>query len=256
MSLPIESKLNFLLQNWPKGTVVVDSWLKKMGVYKQLKQKYIRSKWLKSIGRGAVSRVGDSIDWKGGLYAIQTQMSTAIHIGGKTALEMQGEGHFIKFSETSIFLYSSKNARLPSWFLHYPWGVKIHFNNARFLKSESGIRTIPVGDFELNISVAERAILEVLYQVPMHQSIEESYYLMEGMIGLRPDLVQNLLEACTSIKVKRLFLCLAEKLNLPWFSRLNLQKINLGQGKRSIIKNGILDKKYFITIPRSLAEHD
>lgn len=71
------------------------------------------------------------------------------------------------------------------------------------------------------------------------------------MNNLRPKLVQDLLEICSSIKVKRLFLCLAERIGHEWFHYLDLTKIDLGRGKRSIVKGGRYDSKYQITIPRA-----
>ncbi|MEI8027683.1 MAG: type IV toxin-antitoxin system AbiEi family antitoxin domain-containing protein [Pseudomonadota bacterium] len=50
--------------------------------------------------------------------------------------------------------------------------------------------------------------------------------------------------------MKGLFLHLAEKINHPWFKKLNLEKIDLGSGKRVIFENGVLDKKYNITVPK------
>ena len=76
---------------------------------------------------------------------------------------------------------------------------------------------------------------------------------MEGLNNLRPDLVQNLLENCSSIKVKRLFLYLAEKASHGWVQHIKLDKIDLGSGKRSIVKNGVYNSKYKITVPTELA---
>ena len=55
-------------------------------------------------------------------------------------------------------------------------------------------------------------------------------------------------DICNSIKVKRLFLYMAENILHEWFDYLNLNKINLGSGKRVISKGGKLDKKYNIVI--------
>ncbi|HEX9971507.1 MAG TPA: type IV toxin-antitoxin system AbiEi family antitoxin domain-containing protein, partial [bacterium] len=76
----------------------------------------------------------------------------------------------------------------------------------------------------------------------------EASHLMENLATLRPQLVQQLLEQCNSIKVKRLFLYFAEKHDHEWFNHLNKNKINLGSGKRVVVKNGKLDKKYQITV--------
>ena len=59
--------------------------------------------------------------------------------------------------------------------------------------------------FNIKISTPERAILECLYLTPKLIDLVECYHLMEGLSNLRPNLVQELLETCRSIKVKRLF---------------------------------------------------
>jgi tRNA-binding EMAP/Myf-like protein len=43
---------------------------------------------------------------------------------------------------------------------------------------------------------------------------------------------------------------IAEKSNHPWAEKIDLSDVNFGQGKRQIIQNGVLDKKYLITVPR------
>ena len=52
--------------------------------------------------------------------------------------------------------------------------------------------------------------------------------------------------------MKRLFLYLSEKANHSWLEDLDLDKLDLGKGKREIMKEGILDKKYLITVHKSL----
>ncbi|WP_373691333.1 type IV toxin-antitoxin system AbiEi family antitoxin domain-containing protein [Endozoicomonas sp. YOMI1] len=39
----------------------------------------------------------------------------------------------------------------------------------------------------------------------------------------------------------------------PWFSRLNTDSYELGSGKRVIAERGTLNRKYLITIPRSMS---
>ena len=94
----------------------------------------------------------------------------------------------------------------------------------------------------------------MLYHVPTKVSFEEATLITENMISLRPGLVQNLLESCNSIKVKRLFMYLVEKHEHTWVQKVDLSNVYFGEGKRSIVKNGKLDKKYNITIPVVLNE--
>ena len=69
---------------------------------------------------------------------------------------------------------------------------------------------------------------------------------------MNPIIFQHLLEECTHVKTKRLFLFLANKLNFSWFDQLNIKNIYLGSGPLQIYKKGKLDKKYFITYPEYL----
>ena len=57
------------------------------------------------------------------------------------------------------------------------------------------------------------------------------------------------------MKVKRIFLYISEKLNLLFVDKLNLKNIDLGSGKRVVVKGGALDKKYNITVDREVEEN-
>jgi len=72
---------------------------------------------------------------------------------------------------------------------------------------------------------------------------------MEGLTTLRPSLLQQLLEACSSIKVKRVFLYLAREAGHAWYGRLDKTRFDLGKGKRMIVRGGRLDAEFMITVP-------
>lgn len=254
MDLPKEGKINLLLKHWPKNAIATTQWLKQEGISKQLKRRYEQYQWIQSIGTGAVIRSGDNVDWYGGVYALQQQLKKLIHIGGKTALEMQGLGHFVRFKEADVYLYGPNSEKLPKWFLDYDWGLIIHYISSSFLPLKLGLEEEKRGDLTLIISSPERAILEVLKRIPSSQGFEEASLLMENLSRMRPYLIQGLLEGCSSIKVKRLFLFIADHLNHSWMKDLQLEKIDLGIGKREIIKNGHLDSKYQITVPKNYKE--
>lgn len=114
--------------------------------------------------------------------------------------------------------------------------------------SSSYVKPLEVNIPSPKISEPERAILEAIYLTPNKTTLRNVYQILELMTTLRPQLLQQLLENCSSIKVKRLFLYMAEKTGHEWFNYLNLSKINLGSGKRVITKGGKLDKKYNIVI--------
>jgi len=117
-----------------------------------------------------------------------------------------------------------------------------------------GVNTIEVDGYELIVSSPERAIMECLYMPSASSSLLDIYYIMEGMTTLRPKLVQSLLESCTSLKVKRLFLYMAEKANRPWYKAVKTDRVNYGTSRLMITPTGKYIKKYNMTISKDLAE--
>ena len=106
------------------------------------------------------------------------------------------------------------------------------------------------------MTVPERAVLEVIYDIPDQQSLDEAHYLIEGLTSLRPSLLQPLLEGCRSVKVKRLFLYMAEVHNHAWLRHINESGIDLGSGKREIVKGGKLNEKYNIVVTDPVREQE
>jgi hypothetical protein len=65
------------------------------------------------------------------------------------------------------------------------------------------------------VSVPERALLETLAEVGIHQGVEESRNLMEGVRSLRPEVLGLLLQHCRRVKAARLCVLWSEDLQLP-----------------------------------------
>lgn len=248
------SKLNRLLTAWSQGTVAVSRWLEAQGGYQQLVHEYEKSGWIRRIGQGAYVRAGDTVDWTGGLHALQEQMKLPVHVGAKTALQLQGYAHFLPLGKDgTVSLFGAPGTRLPAWFRQHDWGVELRYSTTKLFADDpdAGLTKKEQGKFAITVSAPERAIMEVLYLVPAEESFEEAGLLMEGLTTLRPRLVQSLLEQCRSVKVKRLFMFLAEACNHAWVKKLDLSKVDFGKGKRMIVKGGRLDTKYNITVPDS-----
>lgn len=256
MSLENGIKINKLLKDWPIGTVFLSSWLTDNGISSQLLNRYKKSKWLESIGNGAVIRSGDDVDYHGGIYALQNQAELTVHVGGRTALALQGRAHYIDMAAGRAVLFGAKKESLPAWFKDKDWETKIEYYTTSFLPADMGLVNLERKNFSVKISSPARAILECLYLAPKHQEFFECYELMEGLNNLRPKSVQELLENCSSIKVKRLFLYMTEKLKHPWLEFVDLSKVDLGSGKRSLAKNGVYIDKYKITVPKEFEKND
>lgn len=256
MSLENETKINKLLKEWPVGTAYLSSWLVDHGVSNQLLNRYKKSNWLAPLGAGAAKRAGDKVDYLGGLYALQTQADLSVHVGGRTALSLMGRGHYVDFSGGRTVLFGGAKEKLPMWFRKNDWETRIDYYATSFLPENMGLVDLERPGFTVKVSSAARAILECLYLTPQHQEFYECYELMEGMSDLRPKTVQELLENCSSVKVKRLFLYLAEKLKHDWLEFVDLSKVDLGSGARSLVKNGVYIDKYKITVPKEFEKND
>lgn len=275
--------------NWPKGTIATYDWLEGQGVYRQLADTYVNSGWLERVGRGAFKRAGEEVNWTGALYAMQTQLKLSLHAAGKTALQLQGYAHYLPLgfasragaasgtkhasvsgsasgarsasvsragseSEAAVILFCNSNEKLPAWFKQYQWQIKVRFTATNLFgdKNSPGLTGFDEGDYSIKISSAERAMLEVCYAVPDKESFEEAGHLMEGLTTLRPNLVQELLEKCSSVKTKRLFMYFAEEYSHAWLKKLHLSKVDFGKGNRSLCTDGQYNKKYQLVVPRKV----
>lgn len=255
MSTNKGTKINQLLSTFPGERVFISSWLVGIGYSLDLQKRYKQSGWLESIGHGALIRSGDQVTVEDGIRSLQFQLGMTIHPGGKSALSMQGKAHYLEFSRSKLDIFGATKEKLPSWFIKHNWGLTIRYHSSSFLPPKVGLTTVEAGRQELGVSNPARAMMECLYLAPEKQELIECYEMMESLNALNPKQVQSLLEKCRSIKVKRLFLFMAEKADHGWVKYLNLKNIDLGRGKRSLIRGGVYNQKYMITLPRALEEH-
>lgn len=255
MSTDNRTKINQLLQSQPYGAVFASSWLTSQGYSPELQKRYKNSNWLVSIGTGAMKRNGDEVRIDGGLYALQEQLKLSVHIGGTSALSRLGRSQYLELDSNQIHLFGSAEENLPKWFREYEWGLLVNYHASSFLPPALGMTELTSGNLSLMVSSPIRAILECLYLAPSEMSYIECYELLEGMSNVRPATVQQLLEVCTSVKVKRMFLFLAEKAGHSWMKHLVKEKISLGTGKRSLVKAGVYVPAYQITVPKELMDN-
>lgn len=255
MGIEKQAKINQLLTSTPSGVVLQSNWLNEKGYSPALQQRYRNSNWLVSIGKGAMIRTGDKVGYEGAIYSLQKHSGLTIHPAGRTALTLLGKAHYLELSSKKAIVFGGQGEMLPSWFQNHDWGVNVEYHPTSFLPSELGLVEVELKSFTIKVSSAVRAVMECLYLAPEKQELMECYELMEGLNNLRPNKVQELLEKCESVKVKRLFIYMAEKVGHDWFKYLDMKHVDLGKGKRSIVKNGVYVPKYLITVPKELEEY-
>lgn len=252
MSISGSEKLRLLLSQWEPRTIETTPHLKALGITPQHAQKYVASHWLERVGPGAFKRPNETLAWTGALHSLQKQLGLQVHVGGPTALEADGFNHYARMGANTAYLYSSPAISLPAWFTSRDLRDAVVHVQTKLLPPELGLTDTPIDGFTLTGSTPERAILELLYLTPQRFDLVEAFQILEGLRTLRPKLMQSLLEACTSIKVVRLFLYMAERAQLPVMSHLDSSQVNLGSGDRTLAEGGAYVAKYQLILPREL----
>ncbi len=247
-----KNKIKRLVAQWPRGTAHTSSFLHAAGYGYDLLAKYKKNGWIISVGRGAWRLNGDKVDWPGAVYAVQKELELPIHVGGKTVIEERGHGHYGVMGRKKCCLFAPKGTRLPGWFASHDWGIELQYAATDLFSSDlkETLLDQTFGQISCNASTLERAVFEMLYFIPARQGFDEAQKIMDGLLTLRPKLIQVLLENCRSVKVKRVFMVLAEEAKAPWLEDLDLDKIDFGRGDRQFVRDGVWNKKYQLTVPR------
>lgn len=270
MAKQTQASINRLAKHLPEGLLVDAAWLSEQGYSTSLRSQYVATGWLEQPARRVYQWPRGELSWQQIVISLQTLLARDLVVGGRTALEMHGFAHYLPRSTTAIFLYGPE--RPPTWLKSLQAGIDFHFRKDQRLFTQfrastaphalqapatvgerrlDGIVAVPWGQWNwpLTISSPERAILELLDELPERESFHRADMLMEGMGTLSPNRMQALLADCHSIKVKRLFLFFAERHQHPWLKRLDRGKLDLGRGKRMLVRGGRYDAKHMITVP-------
>lgn len=251
MNLQNDIKIKQLYQMLPEGVVAPASWLAEQGYSMQLLYQYTKSGWLKKTSRGSYIRGDSKPSWQGAVLGLQKLSHEPFHIGGVTSLNLQGYAHYLPLNNSQIiYLYGTQ--KLPAWFKNIKLEQEFYIMKKPYFKT-IGLKSIPSNtkDWEMVISSPERAIMELLYQVkPDGLSFEFAAEIFEGLTTLRPSLINELLGMCENIRVKRLFLFLTSYFNHPWAKHIKKESLELGTGRMQIVKNGVFDNEFLITVPK------
>lgn len=245
-----------LEQLLPDGLLVDRKWLKANGFERPAVDYYLRAGVLVAVARGVYRRPGPPLKWQHVVYSLQ-EMGHGFHIGGLTALEMQGFAHYLPVSGKSrIWLYG--NEKLPSWVNMLDMGCDFLAGKQSLFEQlpSALLTTLPFGhwDWPLNCARPELALLELLSTVNDADDFEPVDKIFESAATLSPNVLMQALVSCRQVKAKRLFMWLAERHGHAWFRKLDQAKMDLGSGKRMLVKGGRLVPKYQITVPREMVD--
>lgn len=248
-------KLKNLLNAWPEGAVFATSWMNQNGYSNQLLSAYKRNGWVVPVGTGAVVRSGSTPTLAGAMYALQSQLGFTGHFGGKTALGLHGQLHDVPMGIVPVQVFYPSAEKLPKWFTSYEWESPLDLKKVSLFTDETvGLTDYVSRTLKTKISSQARAMLELLHVAETDDDLRECFELMQGLKSFRPKSVQELLEKCTSIKAKRLFMYFAEQAKHFWIGKIDKSQVNIGTGKR-VFASG--DKKYvgsyLMSVPKTLS---
>jgi hypothetical protein len=221
MALTTRHKLNKSLQSaFPRGTPFDHQELTKLGVSSALAHHYLKSGWLARLGRGVFMFPNDTLRRDDCLKFLSRRVKS-FHVGGKTALAWRGVRHNLPAREP-LSLWGEGKTRFPEWFQKlFPACYTTRNPFSSKLPKSFGLQPLPETPDGVLVSVPERALLEMLSEVGVHQGIEEARNIMEGSRSLRPEVLTTLVKNCRRVKVVRFCVSWAEELNLPWAGGLN-----------------------------------
>lgn len=258
-------KLN-QLQQLPGHVLVDAAWLERHGYSSSLRSQYVKSGWLTQVAPRVYQRGEEPLTWQQVVLSVQTFMGYPLTVGGRTALDELGFSHYLG-GRPEVHLYGPQ--RPPGWLGKLELDTKfLWHNSARLFPDEPEDPFAPPpsedimpGNFmlgpkgvtwPLRLSSPERALLELLDELPDRESFHQIDALVEGLVNLSPTRLQFLLDHCRSVKVKRLFFFFADRHRHAWRARLDPADFDLGAGKRVLVEGGRLSKEYNITVPEDL----
>ncbi len=251
------TKIQQILESHPNSKILFGEWLSSQGLDAKSQYAYMKRRWLSRLSKGVYVLQGTSPTLINTIAAYNAQLSKKCIVGAYTAMELRGYSHYLSMGKPNAFLFTTKEEKLPSWLLQNEWDMTIKYMTTSFLGNDlKGVELLDVNGDTLLVSSPERAILECLKLPEAASSLMDIYYIMESLTTLRPKLVQSLLESCTSQKVRRLFIYMAEKAGHTWFKALKLEKLPIGPCRYMIVPTGKYISKYNMTIPKELAEYE
>ena len=261
-------QLKPLLDTVPPGFMVDTPWLRGRGIDPKSIHGYVARGWLERVVRGVYRRPlpkgaesGAEEPWVIPLLSLQRLMKCPVHLGGESALDMFGHVHHLSLGGKPRVHF---HGEVPSWLKRLPIRTEIVTRRRTLFgdvtlgiddahpRVEETRPMVDVWRWPIRTSTPERAILEALEELPRNTTFGNIDLVFEGLVSLRPGQLSELLKACRSVKVKRLFLVFADRHQHAWRKHLDTSGIDFGSGPRALVEGGRIHPTYRIYVPEAL----
>lgn len=254
-------KLKSMLEAIPPGFMVDSPWLERQGVSRFLARKYVDNGWLERVNRGVFRRPTPQtsstkiLDWETCLLSVQHIMHYNVHVGGATALAQHGYAHYLHMGRNApVWIYGTD---MPGWIKKLSLNAPLVIRSTSLFadpalgltRDERDNRDILPRNWRLRASAPERAVMEMMDELPNHEAFHNLDMAFESLTTLRPKVLSTLLHSCKKIKVTRLFFVFADRHNHAWRKRLDPEEFNLGSGDRALVRGGRMHPRYRIMVP-------
>ena len=254
--------LKMILNTVPAGFLVDAAWLTAKGVAYESLRDYVNRGWLERVSRGVFRRPApnasatNTIDWRTCILSAQHIMNYDVHVGGMTALKLQGYSHYLYLGgHPPVSVYGKA---MPKWLHRLPLDAAINAHNVSLFSDPSlGLKNDDVDpsntlpwDWQLKMSTLERAAIETMDGLPHRESFHMLDMAFQSLTHLRPKLLSALLHSCRKIKVKRLFFAFADRYDHSWRKYLDPEEFDLGRGDRALFSGGKMHPRYRIVVPK------
>lgn len=274
---------------FPEHVVVTREWLVSQGFEDDRLSRFVSSGYLVRVGRGLYAKplgavswdardglLSSAPSWRVALNSVLLTSTTPIAVAGYSALWLQNLAHYVSdFQDSSITVTTPVD--IPKWMnsmSSVTWrqlGAKKLFSGKAgdldtgdiFYLGKNELERALVGTgleaFGLGqtqswclVSSPERALVEWASLLKTQDDWDHLIEVVKGMGTLRPRLLFSMLIACRSIKAKRAMLWTAREYGGSWYRHVvdKIDQIDLGSGARQLIKGGVFDQEYKITVPR------
>lgn len=230
------SKLNRLFTRLQPGAPLTSEDLAALGISADLAVHYVRAGWLTRLARGVYCRPNETLALHPCLLLLERRFK-GLHVGGKSALDWYGLRQYVR-QQPVLHLFGWIAGHLPEWFTErFP----AEYHRKRLFK-ENPDAMRHVGPFEQRsdtpqVSEPERALLELLSEVGVRQTLQEAHELVESSYNLRAEVLHDLIRHCTSIKTVRLCLQLGREGALPWVAKLDPDTLPTGSKRPWVSKS-------------------
>jgi hypothetical protein len=192
----------------PYGMLATKKWLAEQGLSAHALDNAVKTETLLLLATGVYSQYSRSVNWEGVVASMQRmekddkESVPPVIVGGMSALGLSGLSQYLSLGSTPlIHLYAQ--GKLPTWLARLSLPVRFARHSTKklwpqwllkdemFIKEHGWEAELPPVYF----SCPEKAMLELLTDLPDAVTFEHANELMQGLVNLSPRKLDALLKA-------------------------------------------------------------